>query len=274
MISLLILTRNEANDLPGCLQSLEWCDDIHVFDSFSTDGTVEIASRSGAKVHQRVFDNYASQRNNALSLDFKYDWIFILDADERFTTELSVIVHQAVEKATPETNAFRFRRRDYLGKTWLKHAQLSPFYTRLVRRGKAYYHREVNEVLEVDGGVKNIDGYFLHYPFSKGYSHWLHKHNQYSGMEAQRWIQEKNGDVEFSFKTAIFNKDFSKRRYHQKGLFYKFPGRPVIKWLYMIFWRRAFLDGRAGITYATLQSIYEYFIVLKARELLEKNKDK
>jgi hypothetical protein len=89
-------------------------------------------------------------------------------------------------------------------------------------------------------------------------------------MEAARWVEEHTSEVAFSIKAALFSKDFSKRRYHQKGLFYKLPGRPIIKWLYMVFIRRAFLDGTAGIIYSTLQAIYEYFIVLKAKEIMMK----
>jgi hypothetical protein len=80
--------------------------------------------------------------------------------------------------------------------------------------------------------------------------------------------------MQFSLKKAFFSKDFSEKRYHQKGLFYKLPLRPLIKWFYMVIIRRSFLDGMAGIKYATLQSIYEYFIVLKTKELLSKQKRK
>lgn len=273
MISILILTKNEEQDLPGCLESVEWSDDIHVFDSYSDDKTIEIATESGAKVTQRKFDGYASQRNAALTgLTYKYPWLFILDADERISEELVAIMRREIEKASEYVNGFRIRRRDFLDKTWLKHAQISPFYIRLVRVGKALYHREINEVVEVDGEVKDIDGYFDHYPFSKGYRHWLDKHNIYSSMEARRWLEEHSGNISFSLKKALFGKDFSEIRYHQKGLFYKMPLRPFIKWLYIVVWRRAFMDGRAGMIYATLQSIYEYFIVLKTQELINQNK--
>jgi hypothetical protein len=86
-------------------------------------------------------------------------------------------------------------------------------------------------------------------------------------MEAERWLEEQEGEFSFSWAKALFSKNFTDRRYHQKGLFYRLPGRPLIKFLYMMIGRRAFLDGRAGIVYASLQSIYEYFIVLKQREL-------
>lgn len=71
-----------------------------------------------------------------------------------------------------------------------------------------------------------------------------------------------------SWKTALFGKDFNARRVAQKNIFYRLPARPLIKWIYMVFIRRAILDGSAGIAYANLQSIYEYFIVLKTRELM------
>lgn len=274
MISVLILTKNEEHDLPHCLRSVSWSDDVHVFDSFSNDSTVQIASAAGAKVTQRTFDNYASQRNAALeTIDFKYEWLLILDADERIPAPLVKIISEMISNAPPETDGYRIRRRDYLWGTWLKHAQITPYYIRLVRPGKARYSREINEVLEVDGTVDQLPGHFDHYPFSKGIAHWLAKHNNYSTMEAKRWIEENTQGEKFSAKKALFSKDFSHRRYHQKGLFYKIPGRPLIKWLYMVIWRRAFLDGRAGLTYATLQTIYEYFIVVKTKEMIDKVKE-
>lgn len=270
MVSVLILTKNEEQDLPGCLSSITWCDDIHIFDSFSDDRTVEISLAAGATVTQRKFDGYASQRNAALeSVSYKYPWLLILDADERVPNPLVTLMQERLRNVGDIVNGFRIRRRDFLRNTWLKHAQISPFYVRLIRVGKAHYHREINEVLEVDGVVEEIDGYFDHFPFSKGFNHWLHKHNQYSSMEAQRWVEEHVGNVEFSLNKALFSKDFSERRYHQKGLFYKLPARPLIKFLYMVFGRLAFLDGRAGLTYASLQAIYEYFIVLKTKELMD-----
>jgi glycosyltransferase involved in cell wall biosynthesis len=271
MISVVILTKNEEQDLPFCLESISWCDDIHILDSYSTDRTIDIANEAGAKVTQRKFDGYASQRNAALEmLDYKYQWILILDADERVPNNLVPLLYYNIQKATNDISGFRLRRRDFLDNTWLKHAQISPLYIRLIRRGKARYHREINEVLEVDGKVEEIDGYFDHYPFSKGLTHWLSKHNQYSSMEAIRWVEESKGAVSFSLQKAIFSQDFSDKRFHQKGLFYKIPGRPLIKLLYMLIWRKAFLDGRAGFKYAALQSIYEYFIVLKTKEILNK----
>jgi len=269
MISVLILTKNEELDLPGCLNSVEWSDDVFVLDSFSTDRTAEIARSHGANFAQRKFDTYSAQRNAALDeLPFRHDWIFILDADERPTPELTGEMRLVVTTAPSSVDGFRMRRRDYLNGTWLRHAQISPYYVRLVRRGKARYTREINEVLEVEGEIADLKSPLEHFPFSKGIAHWVSKHNTYSTMEAQL-VASGITHSDAAWKTAIFAKDFHARRVAQKAIFYRLPARPLVKWIYMMFIRRAILDGRAGIAYANLQAIYEYFIVLKSRELTQ-----
>ena len=264
-ISVLVLTRNEQADLPGCLASVAWADDIHVLDSESTDATVRIATGLGARVTSRPFDGYASQRNFGLRLPFKHPWVLTLDADERVPAELATEMRAFVQSAPPAVAAARMRRRDIWWGQWLKHAQISPFYVRLLRVGRGYYEREINEVLVVDGAIANLHSTFDHFPFSKGLDHWIGKHNQYSRMEAE--LIASGNVITPSWKTALFGADFNQRRVHQKAIFYRLPGRPLIKFLYMVLARRAFLDGAAGLRYATLQSIYEYMIVLKVKEL-------
>jgi glycosyltransferase involved in cell wall biosynthesis len=269
MISVLVLTKNEAHDLPGALASVAWSNDIHVLDSHSTDATAAIAQAAGAYVTQRPFDDYATHRNFGFTLPFQHSWLLILDADERPTPALSAEMQQAVLAAPPEVSGFRLRRRDFLFNTWLKHAQISPFYIRLVRPQRARYTRAINEVLEIDGPIRDLTHPLDHFPFAKGIAHWVAKHNQYSTMEAQL-IYNQQGLRNPSLRTALRDPDFHTRRLHQKALFYRLPGRPLIKWCYMMFVRRAILDGSAGVTYATLQSIYEYLIVLKTKELRNK----
>jgi glycosyltransferase involved in cell wall biosynthesis len=267
MISVLILTYNEQRDLPDCLASVSWSDDIHVFDSHSTDATIEIAKAAGAHIHTRTFDDYATHRNAALAtIPFKYPWVFLPDADERPTPELSREMQQLALASPNEIAAFRVRRRDFLFDTWLKHAQLSPYYIRLVRPERAHYTRAINEVLEVDGPIASLSYPLDHFPFSKGIAKWVEKHNLYSTMEA-RLIARNQGLQNPSLRTALRDPDFHTRRLHQKALFYRMPGRPLLKWLYMMFARGAILDGTAGLTYATLQAFYEYLIVIKTKEL-------
>jgi glycosyltransferase involved in cell wall biosynthesis len=265
-ISVLILTKNEEHDLPGALASVAWSDDVHVFDSHSTDDTIEIAKAAGATVHGRVFDDYATHRNAALALEFKHPWLFILDADERPTPELSAEMQRIVREAPANTAGFRLRRRDFLFGTWLKHAQISPYYIRLVRVGRAKYTRAINEVLEVNGPIAELLHPLDHFPFSKGFTHWVAKHNTYSTMEAELIVGQQ-GFQNPSLRAALTHPDFHTRRLHQKAVFYRMPARPLIKWGYMMFVRGAVLDGAAGVTYATLQAFYEYLIVLKTREL-------
>ena len=274
MISVVILTKNEAVDIEGAIRSVSFSDDVHVFDSLSTDGTQQLAESLGATVHERAFDNYAAQRNASLSLPaFRHGWILILDADERPTPELASEMAVATAAAAADVAAFRLRRNDYLWGTWLKHAQITPFYTRLVRRGQARYVREVNEVLEVDGRIVELHAPLNHYPFSKGMSHWLAKHNVYSTMEAELVVSGA-ATAQTSLRAALFDKDRAARRAAQKAIFFQLPLRPVLKWLYMMFVRGAVLDGSAGLTYATLQSMYEYLIVLKTRELRKRSSAK
>lgn len=274
-ISVLILTKNEEQDLPGCIASVQWCDDIHVFDSFSEDNTAQIALNAGAVITHRKFDNWSAHQNWGLkNIKFKYPWVLYIDADERVSDSLLASLKQ-LDLAESVHAAYEIQRRDFAWDgTWLKNAQISPYYLRLFRPEKMHYERLVNPVSLPDGSVGRMPGYLDHYPFSKGIKFWLNRHLGYADMEAAMRIAEIGSGRRFSIKKALFSEDFAKKRYHQKGLFYKLPGRPVIKWLYMMFVRGAFIDGNAGVTYATLQSIYEYFIVLKTKEITSANKNK
>lgn len=265
-VSILILTKNEQQDLPGCLDSVSWSDDIHVYDSLSDDATTAIADSRGAHVTLRRFDNWAAHQNWGLTnIRFKHPWVFYIDADERMTPELVEAVTAAA--ADPgDRVAFRIRRRDFLMGRWLKHVQASPYYMRLFRPEKMRYERLVNPISLADGPVGDIDGYLDHFPFSKGMSHWINRHNSYSSFEAQQILANRAAGEKFSLIQALFASDFHRRRFHQKELFYRLPARPLIKFLLLYVLKRGFLDGRAGLTYAALQAIYEYFIVLKSRE--------
>lgn len=266
MISVLVLTKNEEQDLGGCLESVAWSDDVHILDSMSTDRTVEIARMYRAQVTQRAFDNWSAHQNWALkNVPFRHPWVFYIDADERVTRELRDSM-LAAASSPGEAVAFRMERRDYLLGTWLRHVQTSAFYIRLFRPEKMHYERLVNPVSLPDGPVGRLDGYLDHYPFSKGVSHWIDRHNAYSTLEAQQIVANRQGKAKFSLISALTEKDFHRRRYQQKELFYRLPARPLAKFMLLYFAKRGFLDGRAGLTYSVLQSIYEYLIVLKTEE--------
>lgn len=274
MISVLILTKNEQADLPGCLESVKWCDNVTVFDSFSDDKTVEIALNAGANVVQRNFDNWSAHQNWGLAnISFKYSWVLYIDADERVSESL----YDNLKEFNPGNDsivAYEIQRRDFAWDgRWLKYSQMSPYYLRLFKPEKMRYERLVNPLSIPDGPIGKIEGFLDHYPFSKGIRFWLNRHLGYADLEASTRIDDIKGKTNFSFRKALFSKDFTEKRYHQKGLFYKMPLRPFIKWFYMVVVRRAFLDGKAGLSYSMLQAIYEYFIVLKTREMLNKRKE-
>lgn len=266
MISILILTKNERDNIAGCIESVRWSDDIHVLDSLSTDGTQQIARDLGAQVTERPFDNWASHQNWALrSLPFRHRWVFYLDADERVTDDLRDAL--LATAANPHGNvAFKVQRRDFLQGQWLKHVQTSPFYMRLFLPEHIRYERLVNPVSIVDGPTGQLTGYLDHFPFSKGVSHWVARHNDYSTLEAKQIVANRASNTPFSVLRAFTERDFHQRRFHQKELFYRMPARPLVKFLVLYVGKRGFLDGRAGLTYALLQTIYEYFIVVKTRE--------
>jgi glycosyltransferase involved in cell wall biosynthesis len=269
-ISVLVLTKNEEKDLPGCLETIiGWCDDIHVYDSLSTDGTVALASSVGARITSRKFDNWSTHQNWGLrNIAFKYEWVLYVDADERVPQELAAEILAAVAKPT-DAVAFEIRRRDYLHGKWLKHVQASPYYIRLVRPQYIHYERLVNPVTVVNGQTLQLSQCLDHYPFSKGISHWLNRHNSYSSLEADQFLLNATSEGNVSLYKAFFADNFQTRRYHQKRLFYELPCRPIVKFVLLYFLRRGFLDGRPGLMYALLQSIYEYFIVLKVDEKME-----
>ncbi len=279
MISVLVLTRNEEQDLPGCLRSVNWSDDVWVLDSYSTDGTRAIAEAAGAHVIERVFDNWSAHQNWALAnIAFRHPWVFYLDADERVSPELADSLRGVVTEAADPNGvsnelapaspvAFEVQRRDFLRGTWLQHVQMSAFYIRLFRPAHIRYERLVNPVTRVDGRIGRLAGTLEHYPFSKGLAWWIGRHNDYSTKEAQQAISNRASESSPSLGDALFSKDFAIRRKQQKLLFYRLPARPLLKFATLYILKRGFLDGRAGLEYAILQSIYEYFIVLKTREL-------
>ncbi len=265
-ISVLILTKNEQQDLTGCLESVAWSDDIHVYDSMSSDDTVKIAEQFGARVTRREFDNWSSHQNWGLNnIPFKHEWVYYSDADERVTPELAKALKEFVGNSG-EYVALRVCRRDYLMGRWLKHVTPSPFNIRLFKPGHIRYERLTNPVTIVDGAIAETDQHFNHYPFSKGMTHWFDKHNRYSSLEAAQIVENRKAGSSFNLGKALFSMDSNERRFHQKELYYRLPLRPLLMFILLYFIKLGFLDGRAGLTFAVLRSIYEYMIVIKVKE--------
>jgi glycosyltransferase involved in cell wall biosynthesis len=275
VISILIPTKNEERDLGDCLKSVAWSDDIHVYDSYSSDRTAEIALSAGARITRRPDQdisqafggNEAEHRNWGLrNIPFKHPWVLHIDADERVTPALLASLRLAVGEPG-ECVAYRVRRRDFFMGRWLKHVQASPYYIRLFRPDRVHYERLINPIARIDGAVGALAGFLDHFPFSKGSANWLARHNAYSTFEAKQIVANRAEQRGFSLMKTITSRDFNERRFHQKEAFYRLPARPLLKFLLLYVAKRGFLDGRAGFTYAVLQSMYEYMIVLKTQEI-------
>ena len=196
----------------------------------------------------------------------------MLDADERLSfdaaSEMMNAIHENGLRARQgdylEPVAYQIRRRDFLFGRHLKHVQATPYYVRLFRPDYVHYERLINPVTVVNGPIEKLDVCIDHYPFSKGFAHWIAKHNSYSTLEAR---QAYLSCESFSLKLAFFSRDFSQRRRNQKQLFLRLPFRPLAKFVILYLLKLGFLDGSPGLTYALLQSIYEYFIVIKTFEI-------
>lgn len=263
MISALILTFNEDKNIGDCISSLPWRGDVHVLDSCSSDETVSIAERLGARVHSKRFTDYADQRNFGLGLDFANDWIVCLDADERMTPGLAVELETTLLHANPDLVMLRVRRKDIFMGRWLRRSSGYPtWFPRIFRRGRTRVSRIVNEAYHADGQIGDLKEHIIHYPFNKGIDWWFERHNKYSALEAAL-VADRAARSPVTV-SAFLGRDAARRRAALKSLAYRLPARPWIAFLYLYLVRGGFLDGSPGYQYATMRLAYEIMIDSKA----------
>jgi glycosyltransferase involved in cell wall biosynthesis len=265
-ISVLILTLNEEINLAECIDSCAWSDDIVVFDSFSTDRTREIAAAKAVRFVQREFDNYAAQRNAALTqVPYKHPWVLMVDADERTPMGLVQEMTAAVATADSDIALFRMRRKDYFLGRWLRRSSGYPsWFGRLVRLGRVRVEREVNEEYIADGRIAHLEAHLHHYPFNKGVAYWYERHNRYSDIEALAKVDAYSSPLALA---ALLSGDPIDRRRALKQLVYRLPMRPTIWFLYLYLFRMGFLDGAAGLAFSRMRASYETMIDIKVLDL-------
>lgn len=265
MISVIILTKNEEQDLPACLASLEWTDDVHVLDSGSTDDTLQIAVEYGARTAVHPFESFGKQRNYALqNLPLKYEWILFLDADEIVTPSFMAAMRKAVNEADENTAGFYCCWKMMLEGKWLKRCDNFPKWQfRLLKRGRASFkdfgHGQKEG--EVSGRLGYINEPYLHYSFSKGWTQWLERHNKYSSLEASDRLYRC---PDFN---DIFNKNSSTRNPALKSWLCRLPGWPFLRFLQAYFLNLGFLEGAPGFIYCVNMAYHEFLIQIKMREL-------
>ncbi|OLP19063.1 glycosyltransferase [Leptolyngbya sp. 'hensonii'] len=267
MFSIYILTYNEEIDIAACIESAMLSDDVIVIDSLSSDRTVEIAKRYPIRVVQHAFESHGRQRTWMLQeVPPKHEWVYILEADERITPELFQEGLQAIQSS--EYVGYYVAERVMFMGHWIRYSTQYPRYQmRLFRHGKVWFSDYGHTEREVcDGPTSFLKETYPHYTCSKGLSRWIDKHNRYSSDEAVETVRQlEHGQI--NWQDLFLGKTEVDRRRALKDLSLRLPLRPVVRFLYMYFVLGGILDGGPGFAWCTLQTFYEYLILLKVWEL-------
>jgi hypothetical protein len=273
-VSVVIPVKHEAANLPRCLASVSWAAEIFVVDSQSTDATPTIAGEFGAQVVQFHYaGGWPKKKEWALRhLPFRHDWVLLLDADEVMPADAADEIREIVQNpAAPHAGYWINRRFMFLGQ-WLRHAYFPNWNLRLARHRLARFERlaegdtrsgdnEVHEHLLVEGTTGRLRCLMDHYAFPS-VEVFVEKHNRYSNWEAIVALQPPAAGGSGQLQAARVG-----WRRRLKNLAKRLPGRPLLRFCYVYFWQRGFLDGRAGWYFAWLHATYEFLTVAKTYEL-------
>ena len=270
-VSVIVPIKNEAENLPRCLASIAWADEIFVVDSQSADGSQRIAEALGARVVQFEFNGtWPKKKNWALEhLPFRNEWIFILDADEVLPAEAATEFRSALANAGEIAGYWINRRFMFMGR-WLRHAYYPNWNLRLFRHSLGRYEKltevptasgdnEVHEHVVVQGSTSRLRCQLDHYAFPS-VEVFVEKHNRYSNWEARVAVAAGQS-------TAGLQSARVAQRRRLKQFAQRLPFRPLLRFLYVYLWQRGFLDGREGYYFARLHGFYEFLSVAKTYEL-------
>jgi glycosyltransferase involved in cell wall biosynthesis len=242
-ISAAIITLNEERNIARAIESLRCCDEIVVVDSGSTDRTVELAAKHGARVIESNWRGYANQKNYASEV-CAHDWILSLDADEALSEALEGEIWQ-LKKNGPQADAYTMPRlAQYLGR-WILHSGWYPDRkVRLFHRAKAEWVGEyVHESVRVNGSVGHLENNLLHYTCNSLSEH-LKTMDRYTTLAAEQIIS-------------------ARRRVSWRNLALD----PAWTFLKTYLFQRGFLDGPEGLAIAYMAGIYTFLKYAKARNM-------
>ncbi len=239
MISAVILTKNEENNIVDCLDSVSWCDEILIVDDFSTDRTLEVVRNYGprVKVFQRRLENdFSSQRNFGLTKS-RNDWVLFIDADERLSNSLKGEIQDLLEDKNIKENGFYIKREDVIWGKNLKHGETGNIrLLRLGRKNKGKWSGKVHEVWNMEGGKGNLKNFLYHYPHPT----------------IEEFLREINGYT-----------DLRARELHEKGVTVK-PWQivvyPLAKFKLNFILKLGFLDGVEGLVFAIMMSLHSFLV--------------
>lgn len=240
-ISATIITYNEERNLPRAIESLRCCDEIVIIDSGSTDRTVEVAERFGARVLEANWRGYAVQKNYASDMASN-DWVLSIDADEALSEDLEgEIWHLKKNGATCDGYTMP-RLAQYLGK-WILHSGWHPDRKiRLFDRRRARWVGEfVHESVIVDGTVGQLEGNLLHYTCGSLSEH-LKTMDRYTTLAAEEIVARKE---RVTYRNLLLE--------------------PSWTFIRTYFLQRGFLDGVEGLSIAHMAALYTFLKYAKAR---------
>lgn len=256
-IAVSIITFNEEIHLERLLKNvISFADEIVIIDSYSKDGTLEIAKKYNCKIVHRKFDDFSSQRNFALQPShYQSNWILILDADEYLTDELIEELNSKIRFGHPEFDGVYLNRRFVFNDVWLKKMYYPMYLLRVCRVGLVKCEqRVVNEhlFLSSEKSVRFQNDFIDHN--LADFDKWLNKHIKYADFES---------DLLLAKPKSLSLRDFKSRL---KFIYYLIPGRvrPIAYFFYLVIIKMGFLDGPQAIRYALQDClIYRYIIQFK-----------
>ena len=270
LIDVMIPTFNEAAHIRETVENALKIGRVFVLDSISTNGTQEIARKAGAIVVEHKFENYSRQKNWGLdNLPFTGKWIFILDADERITPELSREIKK-IAVANPDQIGYFVNRVVIMMGREIRHGGLYPSWNlRFFQRGLCRYEdRAVHEHMVADGPTGYCKHLMLHIR-RESISEYLTKHIRYADLESDEWVKMRMGEGKEARAGRLFRDILKYRLWLRRDIWPRTPMRPLIRFLYMYIWKLGFLDGKPGWHLAMLMASYEYMIGLLYDEKLD-----
>lgn len=248
-LTAIILTHNESRHIQACIESVKFADAVLVFDSYSTDNTVELARGAGADVIQNPFSDYATQRNAALdSVRDKTDWVLFVDADERVDAPLADEIHRVIQ--TDEAVGWRIPRHNYIfGKLTRATGWYPDYQTRLLKIGFAQYDptRKVHEVVMLEGELGTLTNPLTHYNYDDA-RQFAQKQRKYTAYEAK--ILYESG-IRPKFRNYIL--------------------QPIRHFKWRFFELKGYQDGLHGLRLSMLMAWYEFKKYMLLRGLWHKN---
>lgn len=254
-VSVMIFTLDEEPNLPGCLDSLRWCDDVIVVDSFSRDRTEQICKERGARFFQNKFEGHGTQRNWAIdNTSPKHDWILVLDADERVPDEMADEMAAILASPPHEIGAYRLKRRFHLWGRWLEHSSLYPTWiVRLIHKDRVRYrNRGHAETQDVAGEIGELQTDLID-ANEKGIVEWFDRQTRYARKDAEHELEAEKKPLTAS---DVLSRDPLIQRAALKRLAYRAPLRAPLYFVYAYLLRGGFRDGDDGLAFCTMRALY------------------